>query len=1141
MKSRLDEQEFIDLISEHDIIILCETKTDSLDEDILEKKLNDIGYNINLLNRTHIAHRRSGGIATLTKQTIRSYVNIVESKSKYVSWLTISIALTGFSKDLLVGGVYVPPEGSRYGSVDSFDDIEQELTRVLQHRDYLVLLLGDFNAHTKCLKDHFEIEPEDVIHSYLPCDILNEDYTFVHERVSEDKHRPNNYGYRFIDLCKSQSLLIFNGRVGQDNGVGKLTCNNASVADYAIGSMFLLSKADELCVHPFNALFSDVHCPLTLTIRLGAPSRPCADSVSQREAGSSGQNEARIAGDVNGEEKIRRWEESKAAAYEAMITEDKADELATFIEENDDVNICNTRLADILRESAKGVFGVTKPRSNRRHNKNNKAWFNLACKNKRASYMSAKLKWKRFKTDHNEKTLIQISREYRGLLKKTERTARKKYHLKLKTLRHNNPTEYWKEIKDKRNADCPINIEDLYEHFKNLNEAGDENQEDDSGLNIDMEYNTEVLNSPITKDEIVVAANSLKKKKASGVDNVKNEYIKHSINKLGDAYLKLFNKVIETGNVPDEWGIGLIKPLYKGKGNIHDCDNYRGITLLSCIGKLFTSVLNNRLNAFITDNNILSQNQAGFRKSHSTLDHVYSLKCLIDIFMEKKCKLYVAFVDYKKAFDSISRSALWHKLQKEHIDGKVLHVIRNMYNQVKSCVFMNDNMSDYFGSSRGVRQGENLSPLLFSLYLNDLEQFLEERECLPLNIRLTNDNSDLKSMLKLFVLLYADDTVMMSDSRQQLQKALDVLSIYCLKWKLDVNVDKTKIVIFHKRKCREKFKFNGNDVEVVDSFRYLGIEFSRTGNFAKGKKYAFDKAQRALFALLKTSREKNLPTDILLDLYQKMVVPVMLYGCEIWGHEKLDILEKIHLKSLKYILHLNRSTMTAQVFGESGFFPIYIDVKVRMISFWADLVNPSFDKLSNKVYGLCYNLFCSGEYKQPWLADIKETLVNAGLECVWNTQRYTSKVSLCKIIRANLKSQMTTKWREQLDNSSKCFFYKNYKSGIHRELFLSQLPEQYAIALVKFRCNNHKLPIEQGRKLGIAREERFCRKCDLNVLGDEFHFIMECPAYAEDRNKLIPPKFRRVKSTFNFCKLLSTNSRSVSLNLAKFIIQTKTV
>ena len=110
-------------------------------------------------------------------------------------------------------------------------------------------------------------------------------------------------------------------------------------------------------------------------------------------------------------------------------------------------------------------------------------------------------------------------------------------------------------------------------------------------------------------------------------------------------------------------------------------------------------------------------------------------------------------------------------------------------------------------------------------------------------------------------------------------------------------------MIFHKRKQRNIFKFNGLALDTVDSFRYLGVEFSLTGNFAKGKKYAFDKAQRALFSLLQTARMKQFPTDVLLDLYQKMVVPVMLYGCEVWGHENIEILEKLHLKSLKYILH----------------------------------------------------------------------------------------------------------------------------------------------------------------------------------------------------------------------------------------------
>ena len=121
------------------------------------------------------------------------------------------------------------------------------------------------------------------------------------------------------------------------------------------------------------------------------------------------------------------------------------------------------------------------------------------------------------------------------------------------------------------------------------------------------------------------------------------------------------------------------------------------------------------------------------------------------------------------------------------------------------------------------------------------------------------------------------------------------------------------------------------------------------------------------------------------------------------------------------------------------------------------------------------------------------------------------------------------------------FFYKNYKQGIVRKPFFNQLPERFAVSLVKFRCNNHKLPIEQGRRFGTPREERFCRKCDMHVVGDEFHLIMECPAYRQERIKFIPPRFRLVKSTYNFCKLMSSKSRVISMKLAKFLIQTKTV
>ena len=182
--------------------------------------------------------------------------------------------------------------------------------------------------------------------------------------------------------------------------------------------------------------------------------------------------------------------------------------------------------------------------------------------------------------------------------------------------------------------------------------------------------------------------------------------------------VKLFNKVLETGSIPENWLIGVIVPIYKNTGDIHDCNNYRGITLLICLGRLFTTLLNARLTEFCDNNSVIKEMQAGFRQGYSIIDHVSLIKNLIDLFLARKKKLYCLFIDYRKALDLVWRDALWHKLLKVGINGKIIRVIRNMYSNIKSCVSVNQEISDYFVSFTGVHQGENLSPLLFSLYVN---------------------------------------------------------------------------------------------------------------------------------------------------------------------------------------------------------------------------------------------------------------------------------------------------------------------------------------------------------------------------------------------------------------------------------------
>ncbi len=131
----------------------------------------------------------------------------------------------------------------------------------------------------------------------------------------------------------------------------------------------------------------------------------------------------------------------------------------------------------------------------------------------------------------------------------------------------------------------------------------------------------------------------------------------------------MFNKILDTGVMPSEWSVGTIVPLYKNKGYIQDVSNYKGITLLSCMGKLFTSIINERLNEYSNKLSLINETQAGFRHGYSTLDHIFLLKCVTDLFNWKKRKLFCLFVDYKKAFDMVWREGLLYKLVKEKVQG----------------------------------------------------------------------------------------------------------------------------------------------------------------------------------------------------------------------------------------------------------------------------------------------------------------------------------------------------------------------------------------------------------------------------------------------------------------------------------------
>ena len=200
----------------------------------------------------------------------------------------------------------------------------------------------------------------------------------------------------------------------------------------------------------------------------------------------------------------------------------------------------------------------------------------------------------------------------------------------------------------------------------------------------------------------------------------------------------------------------------------------------------------------------------------------------------------------------------------------------------------------------------------------------------------------LDTFVKLVVILYADDAVIFAKTEQNLVEALNVFSKYCERWKLQVNFEKSKVLVFGDRASNNRKVSIGNyTIETVREFNYLGVIFCRSRSFAAAKKYAIQQAMKAMFSLFQKIRNLNLSVECQLKLVDTMVVPVLLYSCEVWGFGDLTDIEK---DFMKYSLHVKKNMPNVMLYGDLGRFPLSVIVKKRVIGYWFDLLTG--DKLS---------------------------------------------------------------------------------------------------------------------------------------------------------------------------------------------------
>ena len=342
-------------------------------------------------------------------------------------------------------------------------------------------------------------------------------------------------------------------------------------------------------------------------------------------------------------------------------------------------------------------------------------------------------------------------------------------------------------------------------------------------------------------------------------------------------------------------------------------------------------------------------------------------------------------------------------------------------------------------------------------------------------------------------------------------------------------------------KDRKKYTFTINDevLQKVKRFKYLGTIFTTNGRYAETIKHNIRQASKAAFSISKRSRELNLSPSCEIHILNTIVKPILLYNCEIFSIENTIAIENFYLRCLKRILKVNKSTPAYMVYGETGCTPIQHDIVLRTLSFFLRTFHNDTNSLSHTLLSSLFNMYDHSQTTSKYLYNI-ETMLNElplGFSFLL-TDPLPAGVSLkqmIKCIKHNIYNQYMYIYRDTLDTSKK-LFYKSIKEKFQFEPYLDILPLNLRVAMTRFRMSNHKLPIETGRWRGIPRNDRICPKCQNNVLGDEHHFLFECPTFLESRSKLMKRYYYNNPSVYKSQSLFISHNKHTLSNLAIFII-----
>ena len=392
-----------------------------------------------------------------------------------------------------------------------------------------------------------------------------------------------------------------------------------------------------------------------------------------------------------------------------------------------------------------------------------------------------------------------------------------------------------------------------------------------------------LIDMHISYNDVKVKLNQMNSNKTPGPDNFHPKILKNVVDEICGPLTSIFNKSLQEGKVPEDWKLANVTPIFK-KGSRDQPGNYRPISLTSVLGKILESLIRDKITEFLENNNLISNTQHGFRSRKSCLTNLIEFYDNLFKANDNIRSIDIIYLDFQKAFDKVPHSKLLAKIKSLGIDGNIHRWISCWLNERKQRVVINGVESDWAPVTSGVPQGSVLGPLLFIMYINDID------------VGLNN-----------FISKFADDTkignaILTEEDKNSLQNDLNKIIAWSEKWQMPFNVNKCQVLQCGSKNKGYDYEMQGHAINKSSVVKDLGILISDDLKLSSQCISAANKANRILGFIKRNFTYKS--KDIIIPLYKSLVRPHLEFAVQFWAPylvKDINTLEAIQHRATKLI------------------------------------------------------------------------------------------------------------------------------------------------------------------------------------------------------------------------------------------------